>query len=218
MKKKILILAIALVSIVTAAMIFLTIQTAVADSSKITLNWQKELNKKKCDNLIGSPIINVTQKVSNDADSGIAGNYWAFDSYKRDIKVWKTNTPGVFCAIVKYHGEFKAVAGQKSPGNTGILTGKEHGSMEGGYRAVITGSLLENPTWRKKGSVGKFDYKCDINGNCPGRVNWSDQYFTAGYTFEQPWWGWIYRAGRNGTWVNAVSGNLGDILVLSHGK
>ena len=25
------------------------------------------------------------------------------------------------------------------------------------------------------------------------------------------WWGWVYHAGSNGSWVNAVSGNSGDI-------
>ncbi|VVA43636.1 hypothetical protein CANDROIZ_20051 [Candidatus Roizmanbacteria bacterium] len=40
------------------------------------------------------------------------------------------------------------------------------------------------------------------------------QYFPGYVSFDQPWWGWIYKAGNNGTWINAIdvlpafSGNI----------
>jgi hypothetical protein len=37
------------------------------------------------------------------------------------------------------------------------------------------------------------------------------QYFEPGYGFSFDFWGWIYRAGRDGTWVNASTGSSGDI-------
>lgn len=166
----------------------------------------------KCANTIGNPVVNVTVKVSNNADSGIAGNYWAMDALERHITVWQTATAGTFCATVKDEGSFRTIAGQTSPGATGTLTGKERGQINGGYVATVAGSLLANPLWKTHGNIGKIDYQCDAAGNCPGYVSWLSRYFNAGYGFDQPWWGWIYRGGKYGTWVNAVSGNSGDIL------
>jgi len=192
----------------------LAVGPALADknSPRLTLNWQNEVKPDKCDG-VGAPVINVTEKVKNDVDSGVAGNYWAFDNYERQIKVWSTHTPGTFCGIVRYEGKFKGVGGQTSPGGTGTLLGNERGEFKGGYRATIGGSLLSNPTWPTHGSVGTIDYKCDINANCPGYVSWLAQYFTPGYSFDQPWWGWIYRGDDgSGTWVNAITGTFGNIL------
>lgn len=172
----------------------------------------KQLVRKECD-AKGEPLINVTQHIINDVDSGQAGNYWAYDTIKREIKVWNTGANS-YCATVRYEGKFAAIAGQKSPGNTGTLSGSEKGTFEGGYRAEITGTLLTIPLLPKHGSVGTTDYACDIHGNCPGAFDWTSKYFNtsaAGYTFAMPWWGWIYRD-ENHVWVNAVTGNSGDII------
>jgi len=192
---------------------FLSIASNGAQASgptKISLKWQKELKPENC-NAVGKPIVNVLQKVSKDADSGIAGNYWAFDNYTRHIRVWNTPTEGAYCTIVKYEGVYSTIPGQKSPGNTAIISKKSCGSMQGGYIGTIKGNLLDPTLWQKKGFVGKYDYNCDVNGVCPGRVSWMDQYFQGGYGFDYIWWGWIYRGDHHGTWVNAQEGNMGDI-------
>lgn len=145
-------------------------------------------------------------------DSGEGGNYWAFDNLTRQIQLWSTNTTNEYCAVVSYQGKFDGQAGQTSPGSTGTLDGSEDGSFQGGYRATITGTLLPTPLWQTRGSVGTTDYNCNLAGNCPGYVSWTGKYFTGGYTFDYNWWGWIYHGGNNGTWVNSVDGNSGDIL------
>ncbi len=170
-----------------------------------------------CANTVGSPVVNVTEKVKNDADSGIAGNYWALDALERHITVWQTTTAGTYCAVVRDEGSFNTLAGQKSPGNTATLTGSERGEISGGYTATITGTLLTTPSWKTHGEVGTVNYQCDASGNCPGYVSWPGQYFASGFSFDQPWWGWIYRGGKFGTWVNAVSGNSGDIVPATSG-
>lgn len=184
------------------------------NQGRLTLVWQKEVNPDKC-NRTGEPVVNVVQKVKNDADSGENGNYWAMDNYNRHITMWRSdaNDPTKFCAIVRYKGEFDAVAGQTSPGQPPTPIGNDvEGEMKGGYRASVTGTLLASPLWPTHGSVGTTDYMCDILGNCPGRVNWAAQYLSSPAT-NLDWWGWIYRAeGRHGTWVNAVSGNAGNIF------
>ena len=159
----------------------------------------------------GAPIINVTQKVDNSIDSGFQG-YWAYDDYNRVIKVYD-NGDGTFCAEVTYQGKFDAVAGKTSPGdNAEELTGEEDGTFNGGYQATITGTLLAEPAWKTKGSVGTTDYACDIDtATCPGAVNWLDQYFEAGYGFAYDFWGWTYNH-KNCVWVNASTGSSGDIV------
>ena len=177
-----------------------------------------ELRKSACANIVGSPVIKVEQKVKNDADSGVAGNAWAMDNYKREIVVYKTTTANTYCAIVKYDGKVVTFAGA-SPQNTGTVAAGIRGDMDGGYRATITGTLLASPLWKIHGNVGTFDYACDANFNCPGRVSWLGQYFNSGYGFDYAWWGWKYTTKRNGTWVNASTGNSGDITgVLTSSK
>ncbi len=183
--------------------------SVLASNGKPTLNWGSEVNAGRCVKP-GKQVINVKQEVKNSVDSGIAGNYWAFDNYQREIQVWQQEG-GTYCALVRYQGKFDGQDGQRSPGNGGNLNGSEDGTFEGGYRATITGSLKTNPSWAKNGNIGSVDYKCDINGTCPGAVNWTGIYFNSP-SFSYDWWGWIYHGGKFGTWVNSVDGNKGDIL------
>ncbi|HEV2582057.1 MAG TPA: hypothetical protein VGT44_14470 [Ktedonobacteraceae bacterium] len=182
----------------------------------------------------GNMLINVTEKVVNDGDSGQAGNYWAYDTFSRTIQVWNVGSDS-YCALVNYAGTFAAVAGQKSPGtvgsNGGILTGDEVGTIKGGYHMLITASLdVSAPaTWPLVGKVNggnAVDYQCVIavNGseNCPGFVDWTAQYFSTGGSYNEDLWGWTYvgkdaptapDAGTaDGVWHNFYSGNSGDIL------
>ncbi len=184
---------------------------SIRTSKAVPDNFQpnKEISKGKCDTS-GSPVINVTQRVLNTVDSGEGGNNWAFDNVNRQIKVYK-ESDNIFCVLVDNEGRFDSQAGQKSPGNTGVLTGKEDGTFKGGYRAVVVGSLKVNPELQTKGNIGTVDYQCNIAGSCPGYFNWTDKYFSPGYTFSYEWWGWEYKY-KNLKWINASEGNSGDII------
>jgi len=184
----------------------------------------------------GNLLINVTEKVVHDGDSGQAGNFWALDAFTRTIKVWNVGSD-TYCAVVKYNGTFAAQAGQKSPGTTattgGILTGDEVGSFLGGYVAQITGPLnVSDPAnWPLTGQItlgNPVDYQCviadDGSETCPGFVDWTTKYFdtSSGFTFSENPWGWTYTghdapsapdAGKpDGVWHNFITGNSGDIL------
>lgn len=172
-------------------------------------NSGKELNASNC-NTEGELVINVTEKVVKTVDSGQGGNNWAFDDLNRKIQVWRTGND-TYCALIENEGKFDSQERQKSPGNTAYLTGDEDGTFKGGYRAKIVGSMKEDPAWSTKGSVGTHAYNCDINGSCPGYVNWVDQYFSPGYKFSYEWWGWDYKY-KNNTWTNSSDGNSGDII------
>lgn len=184
-----------------------------SNATDLKLQWQKQVSKKQCDTT-GSPVIDVNQKIVNDVDSGEAGNYWAFDTFNRHMQVWQ-QTDNSFCALVKYDGKFDAQAGQRSPGNTGVLTGSEDGNFDGGYRATITGTLKANPDLSTHGSIGTTDYQCDIAGNCPGYFDWTSKYFntaSTGFASTLTWWGWTYHAKGNHIWINSIDGNSGDVL------
>ena len=182
---------------------------AAKGPSGCRLNWGRELAARECE---GELVVNVTQRVVNDIDSGYNG-FWAYDDYRRLIRAWSVGD-GTFCATVKYQGRFEAVEGRPSPGEEGgePLSGEEEGRMQGGYAATIEGTLVEEPDWPTRGFVGTTDYEGDVEaGTRPGAVDWVSDVYFEGSTFSFDWWGWIYRGGRCGTWVNAVDGGCGDI-------
>ena len=185
------------------------------------LDAADELNKRSCENLAKNPkLVDVTQAITNDDDSGVGGNAWAHDDYTRNIKVFKTTTQNVYCVVLNYDGVFETYAGA-SPQNTGVIPAGIQGTMRGGYRAIVTGVF--NPTQPTSGFIGNFDYQCDGSFNCPGYVSWTTFYFdqpTSGFDYQ--WWGWKYSTddvGHKSRWINACTGpdldcpgNAGDIL------
>lgn len=197
-----------LLSVTAAFLVTALVAVSATSSNASPFNTGKQTNSSACDTK-GKPVINVTEKVKT-VDSGQAGNYWAFDDVNRNIQVWRTGS-NEFCAVVQNTGKFDSQAGQRSPGNTGILTGKEDGTFKGGYRAKIVGALKTNPEWAMKGNVGTHDYGCDLSGTCNQYVNWVSVYFGPDPAFSYEWWGWNYTY-KNHTWVNSSDGNSGDIL------
>ena len=190
-----------------AAVVGLLAASGVLAAPGPQLNYGQQLNSSQCQP--GTLVINVVQKVLNDADSAVGGTYWALDNVTRQIQVWQTGSD-TFCATVRYEGSFTTFAGP-SPNGTGTVSADVTGTIHGGYTATFEGTLSSHPEFATHGNIGTTDYRCDSSGNCPGYVDWVGAYFP-GYTgFAQPWWGWIYRTPQNGTWVNAVSGNSGDI-------
>ncbi|MCL4524052.1 MAG: hypothetical protein M1451_09095 [Acidobacteria bacterium] len=201
-----------LVILAVAALILSLAPSAKAKPSE-RLNFGTQLNAAECNTSGAKLVINVIQQVIQDIDSGMAGNYWAYDQYNRHIQVWQL-TSNSFCAVVKYTGSFSTVQGT-GPGGTGTVSGGVTGTMEGGYRTtVFTANLKAIPEWKTKGNIGSFNYGCDATGRtCDDtvRVFWGDKYFTDINGFDQTWWGWVYHAGDNGSWVNSSDGNSGDI-------
>jgi len=184
-------------------------------AERCSLNWRKELSQRKSN---GRPAINATQEVLNDIDSGFNG-FWASSEYRRVIQAWHVDEE-TFNAVVMYNGQFDGVEGQNSPGQEGgdPLSGDEAGTLHGGYAATIEGSLVDDPEWPMRGFVGTTDYEGDVQaGTRPGAVDWVSDIYFDDPSFSFDWWGWIYRGGRCGTWVNAVEapdgpGSCGDII------
>jgi hypothetical protein len=120
------------------------------------------------------------------------------------MQVWQT-APSTFCAVVHYLGDFVTMGGPSPSGSITNLSSGITGTFEGGYRGVITGTLKTQPDYKTKGNIGTFDYNLEVPV-----VSILAAYFEPGYTFEYAFWGWIYNAGDNGTWVNAET-STGDI-------
>src|ERR1700704_695994 len=81
----------------------------------------------------GTLVVQATEAVRNDIDSGQAGNNWAYDDLVRSINVWH-RTDDTYCAIVGYAGAFTTVAG-RSPGNTANNPAGIRGFFYGGHRS-----------------------------------------------------------------------------------
>jgi hypothetical protein len=198
------------ISLIVVVLAVLPFMLPLAQAAPAHLDFRKQLSAKQCKTDGAKKIIEVAQKIVNDADSGVAGNAWAMDAYHRHIEVWQL-PDNSFCAITKYDGKFVTLAGA-SPQNTGTVTAGVKGTFEGGYRSTIfIGTLLATPLKSTHGYIGTFNYQCDTSFNCPGYVDWTTFYFSSTAGFDLAWWGWIYHAGHLGTWVNSVDGNSGDI-------
>ena len=203
----------ALIAIGVGVLVVLSTALAVAAPNE-HLDWGRQLHSGASSCPSGTLVINVVQKVVNDIDSGTNGNYWAYDDLVRQIQVVQTG-PGTFCATVTYQGSFTTVAGYSPQAATtsGTVGDGVVGTFEGGYVATFTASLIDPATTKRKGSIGFYDYGCDATtGSCLAYVDWTTLYFTGVSGFDQPWWGWVYHGGNNGSWTNASTGNSGDII------
>lgn len=173
-------------------------------------NWGKYVNPSSCS---GKLVINITYDVVNDADSGVAGNYWAYDDYRREIQVWQ-GADGAFCAVARYEGQFTTVA-TTSPSGTGTVSDGQRGTMVGGYKATFSGTLSLDPAYPQSGYIGSFDFGWTGNTGspAPSPFSWLGAYFSFvdWSTWDQPFWGWVYRGGACGTWYNTNLGNSGNI-------
>lgn len=196
-------------AIVSLAIFLVASGTAFAASDKPTLNWGKEVNPSHCPK--GEVVVNITHDVINSADSRVGGGFWALINYQKHIEIIQT-AENAFCVLTTFIGDFTTVEGA-SPGDTGTISAGITGPFQGGYRQTYTGTLNPDPSWPTKGYIGTFDHDWDgTTTDTPDAAvdDWEDIYLS-GWTRSWDWWGFIYHGGSNGTWVNSVDGNEGDI-------
>ena len=205
MKKPLLVAAVAALS---AAMLLPAMASAAPPH--LGQNWGSYVNASTCAS--GTPLLDITLSVTNDADSGFGG-YWALDSYQKTVQVWQ-EPDGTNCAVVHYAGQFTTIAGQESPGMTvAHLAGGFTGSMAGGYTATFPYALNPNPGYPTSGYIGSFDFGGSATGDT-NAFDWVSTYFTVTddfASFAQPTWGWAYQGGSCGTWYNTYLATSGDI-------
>lgn len=212
--------------VVIASFLFVEGQAMAGPAN--TLNWGQQLNASETACPSGRKVLNISYKIINSIDSGTGLNdsgapWWAVIDYVLQVQVIQTDT-NTFCAKVKTEGSFESVGGD-GPGcfnnsNCGLAAGRLEpgvvGTFQGGYTETFTGTFVPGDM-RTKGSIGTFDQSCDPTnpaGGCDGAgiTRWLGLYFTgvSGFDFDE-WWGWVYHAGNNGSWVNNIDGNKGNI-------
>jgi hypothetical protein len=141
----------------------------------------------------------------------------------------KLNQPiNLFCATnqprftLKSQSKFESVGGDKrdciNDSNCGTVEGRLEagvtGTFQGGMTQRFTGTFSPD-SQRTKGRLDTFDHNCDAStsAGCAGTGfgKWQSEYFTgiSGLTYD--WWGWVYHAGQNGSWVNSSDGNERNI-------
>ena len=158
----------------------------------------------------GKLVVNVTFGLYNDYDSGVAGNAWANDTITRHLQI-RDAGDGTFCALVNDTGSFVTFAGA-SPAGTGTVSAGITGGINGGYTTTaFSGTLDSSPAYSTRGNLGSFDLQCVDANTCPGAHPTFLSYFNAGVIWDYADWAWRYHTAQNGDWLNALSGNEGDI-------
>ena len=165
-----------------------------------------------CSTGIGSPlVVDVTQQISNDPDSGNFGGDWALDNFSRHIQVWAESDH--YCVQADDSGTFTTFGGAngKSPQSGAALPEVVTGTMTGSTHGEITGaSLGDAGSWGYTGTAPAQD--CGA-ADCSMTDLWVNNYFSGGnYDYGASGWGWTYDGGANGTWINAANGSSGDIV------
>ena len=156
----------------------------------------------------GTRVLDVAYRVQNDVDTGAKGNNWAFDSYTRNVRVWR-KAPGRFCSASTYNGEFTTIAGW-SPGGKTQLPAGIRGVFTGSSATTFRGTLARRGA-PLRGFLGVKDFACtsaDSKGQCSGTWDWLRSYFTGLSAFKYTKYAFKYRATENGkgTWSDTLSG------------
>jgi hypothetical protein len=160
-------------------------------------------------------VANVTYTLKNDYDydSGVAGNAWANDTINRHLQVFNLGN-GTYCAVVNDTGSFLTFAGL-SPGQLvrcSMVSAGITGQIKGGYTTTtFTGTLDLAPIYALTGNLGTFDKACTDAYTCTGVYPSYLSYISTISGDSLANWGWSYHTAKNGDWVNAASGNSGDI-------
>ena len=162
------------------------------------------------------PFASATTSVSNRNDSGNHGN-WAKDTFVRSATITRQAAATaahcgggaikcfLYTGSIVDSGTFRSVAGANSPEAGTVINGVVTGPFSGGsaiefYASSDTpdGSLV-NPTQANEHSTS----------------DWAQQFFPAGTHFSTARlldWKWTYGPSATcETWVNAVTGDTGDI-------
>jgi hypothetical protein len=200
------------ITVIAVATAALALAAAASASPGVRLDRQDIAATQCTSGGHATEVVNVLYTLQHDADSGFAGNDWANDTILRHLRIW-SESDGTYCVQVADVGTFTTFAGT-SPSGAGTVSAGVRGILDGGYVTTdVVGTFA--PTLPTHGYVGTYDLQCDSTGNCPGTaIGWASYFssVTSSDSFAQ--WGWIYRAGRHGSWLNqddVTAASSGDI-------
>ncbi|MDG6899213.1 MAG: hypothetical protein JRM85_01775 [Nitrososphaerota archaeon] len=169
-------------------------------------------------------VVNVTAKVTGDADSG-GCSYWAVDHYNKQIQIWQLSD-GNFLVKESYKGFWQTTTGAVSPGadctkDLPVEGMTASGTFSGTLSFVATGTF--SPTEQTNGFIGSFDFgttASDLLGTYstqtvnPTYTDMLTFYFPSGFSYvpntPSPFTFTYHYQGQ--TWVDASSGLTGNIV------
>ncbi len=187
---------------------------AVTASTALAVHNPPAANPQQCTQ--GTLVVNVNYTLKNDYDSGVAGNAWANDTINRHLQIRQVgntapNSTTQYCAMVDDNGFFVTFAGV-SPAGSGHVSAGIVGRINGGYDTTLfTGTLDPSPAYATHGNLGTFNLACTDAYTCPGAYPSFLSYFSGSPAWDYADWGWTYHTAQNGIWINASTGNSGDI-------
>lgn len=192
---------------VTAAVVGALAFAAVAAAAPGLKLDQKAIAARQCDGPGTTQLVDVHYTLVNDFDSGFAGNAWANDTIDRHLRIW-SEADGTFCANVQDDGSFVTFAGP-SPSGLATVSAGIRGRLEGGYVTTNFAGTFA-PSLATRGNLGTFDLQCTDAYTCPGARPSYRAYFGSTSGDDLASWGWIYRAGHNGVWLNQAGVSAAD--------
>jgi hypothetical protein len=164
--------------------------------------------------------VNVTFLVTNDVDSGTDEKFWALDAFHRSVVVYEESNHH-FCAVVTdTQGTFTTISGNSPQWATtgGTVSASVLGTFAGGEVETFEAHLRSNPVLSPTGFLGTMNYQCPPTPTsvCLNKFDWLSTYFDEvnKESLDIPVWGWTYHTAcndANGFWVDASTGNAGDI-------
>lgn len=191
--------------ILATALLLAAFVVSTPVTAKPAGNFGSQLSAAQCDPSGGKLVLNIVFQVIETIDNGKAGP-WALDSFMRHVQAWEMAS-GVYCVEIKDTGSFVTTAGSSPNGDETVAAGVT-GTMEGGARLMITGSL--NTDLRLKGKVPGKD--CSGATTPCSAYDFLATYFPAATSKTYTFFGWTYRAGTNGTWTDSWDGTGAEIF------
>ena len=164
-----------------------------------------------CDT-IGTPFLTITQRITNDPDSGVHGD-WAVDAFTENIAVWVASN-GTYCANASTTNGTFVTTGPLSPEEGNQLPAGIVGTFTGGENYVIPSGTSLNPLY----STTSTQAITLPDSSTAGFSWWVNQVFpsiatSSGSSYVQTY-SLTYVTPNGSTWTDADSksgGDTGDI-------
>ncbi len=162
---------------------------------------------------VGTPFVTITQRITNDPDSGVIGS-WAIDAFTEKVNVWLGTDGVTYCANASTADGTFVTAGLISPEKGTPLAAGITGTFTGGENYTIPGTFALSPDYSTSSpkSVTLPDsatagFSWWVNNVFPAMATSSGSSYTNTYSLT-------YVTPHDGTWTDAdplSGGDSGDI-------
>ncbi len=159
---------------------------------------------------VGTPFVTLTQRITNDPDSGNHGN-WATDAFTEQVNVWVGTDGKTYCANANTADGTFVTTGPNSPEKGTPLAAGITGTFTGGENYTIPSSVALSPDYSTStpksvalpdSSTAGFSWW--VNNVFPSIATSSGADYTNTYSLT-------YVTSHDGTWTDADPASGGDV-------